>query len=168
MLEHQTIPNYNIQYIYSVVILWILWLNFSKKLSNRIRNFLFKRKQKQKKSIVEIFDVVIYSSKWINIINQNQKSYLVEQWGYKCDVDGDGDGDVSKRSDISRNHEESSQHSSLKDSKMVDINHPEYQQIHLFRFEKSNRNASNDQNSKFIITDIDLSLDGNISLSRFL
>jgi hypothetical protein len=132
----------------------------------RIRdNFFRKKKSKKSKHVVEIFDVIIYSKKRLEIWTPEEEPYLL-QW---CDYDAKAKQLLSEDPSRARPvYEEKSSEPTegLRDPKTIDISNPEFQQVHFLRFEKGNKKLPNP--SKFTITDIDLWMDGNISLSRYI
>ena len=74
------------------------------------------------------------ANKRIDIITKSNKSYLTEFWDYTEKTQSLLSEDDFSPKSISDNQE--SVYKFFKDPKIVDITLPEFQQIHLIRFEK--------------------------------
>ncbi|CAI2363997.1 unnamed protein product [Moneuplotes crassus] len=133
------------------------------KFFNRIRDLFF-RKRKDGNHVIEVFDVIFYSKKRLEILNSQKESYLLKDAGYEGKIEK-----ILKQDDLKPQSsvEDQKENYVVKDPRIVDVRNPDYLQVHHLRFEKGNKKIEGSQN-KYIITDIDLWMEGNISAKRYL
>lgn len=136
---------------------------------NKIRDIFFRKRGKgQKTGIIEIYDVIICTPRRIDIKTKSGGSYLYEKCNYEETEHKLLTTDEYRKNPVDE-QEQDSVYQFIKDPRTVSIDHEEYQQIHFLRFEKDNRKQSkHTKYSQFVITDIDLSMSGNIQVKRFI
>lgn len=109
------------------------------KIFNKIRDRFFKRNNKDKIEVIEIFDVIIYSSMRLEILNTDKQSYLLNvsnhlQENYEDKIPILLSEDEHRPKGI--NQPDPIQ--IIRDPRVVDVRLEDYQQIHFLRFERGN------------------------------